>query len=314
MKIIFAGTPAFAASHLAALADSDSGHEILAVITQPDKPGKRGKKPIASPVKQLALELGLPILQPARITADDIAPLNPDLLIVVAYGQILKEEVLEAPIHGCINVHGSLLPRWRGAAPIQRAIMAGDDETGICIMKMDAGLDTGDVLITERVLIRPDDTSASLTEKLILCGQQALLKGLEQIEQGSAIFTPQVEEGMTYAKKIRKEEGEINWRDPALSIARQINAFNPDPVAYTFLEDLRIKLWHAEASSSNKSGQPGEIIELSKAGLWVACGEGAILISKIQLPLGKGAILNGQDVLNARKDLLAPGLSFSSVS
>jgi methionyl-tRNA formyltransferase len=314
LKIIFAGTPAFAASHLSALASPDSGHEILSVVTQPDKPGKRGKKPIPSPVKELAIELGLPILQPTRITANDLAPLNPDLLIVVAYGQILKDAVLKVPTLGCINVHGSLLPRWRGAAPIQRAIMAGDDETGICIMKMDAGLDTGDVLLTERVLIRPDDTSASLAEKLTHCGQQALLKGLAQIEEGSAIFTPQVEEGMTYAKKLKKEEGEIDWHDSALSIARRINAFNPDPVAYTFLDDLRIKIWHAEASSSNKSGRPGEIIELSKAGLWVACGEGAILISRIQLPLGKGAILNGQDVLNARKDLLVPGLNFSSAS
>lgn len=313
MKLIFAGTPAFAASHLAALAHSASRHQLLAVITQPDKPGKRGKMPIASPVKQLALELDLPILQPMHITADDIRSLGPDLLIVVAYGQILKEDVLQTPVHGCINVHGSLLPRWRGAAPIQRAIMAGDDETGICIMKMDAGLDTGDILITERVLIRPDDTSASLTEKLIHCGQHALLKGIAQIEEGSAVFTPQSEEGLTYAKKLRKAEGEINWHDSALTIARQINAFNPDPVAFTFLNNLRIKLWHAEASSHNKSGLEGEIIELSKAGLWVACSEGAILISKIQLPLGKGAVLNGQDVLNARKDLLAPGGCFSSL-
>jgi methionyl-tRNA formyltransferase len=310
LKLIFAGTPAFAASHLDALGGSE--HEIIAVITQPDKPGKRGKKPISSPVKELALELNLPILQPSRITADDIAPLNPDLLVVVAYGQILKEDVLNTPTHGCINVHGSLLPRWRGAAPIQRAIMAGDDETGICIMKMDAGLDTGDVLITDQVLIRPDDTSASLTEKLVHCGQQALLRGIGQIEEGTASFTPQIDEGMTYAKKLKKEEGEINWQGDALTIARQINAFNPDPVAFTFLNDLRIKLWHAQASSHNKSGLPGEILELSKAGLWIACGEGAILISKIQLPLGKGAILNGQDVLNARKDLLAPGGCFST--
>jgi methionyl-tRNA formyltransferase len=312
LKLIFAGTPAFAASHLAALGDSQ--HEIVAVISQPDKPGKRGKKPIPSPVKALAQELNLPILQPARITADDIGPLNPDLLVVVAYGQILREDVLDTPTHGCINVHGSLLPRWRGAAPIQRAIMAGDDETGICIMKMDAGLDTGDVLITEHVLIRPDDTSASLTDKLIHCGQQALIRGINQIEVGTAVFTPQIDEGMTYAKKLRKEEGEIIWQNSALTIARQINAFNPDPVAFTFLNSLRIKLWHAEASSHNKTGLPGEILELSKAGLWVACGEGAILISKIQLPLGKGAILNGQDILNARKELLAPGGCLSTAT
>ncbi len=309
MKLIFAGTPDFAANHLHVIADSH--HEIAAVITRPDKPGKRGSRPVASPVKQLASKLGLQVRQPHRLRVDDIADLNADLMVVVAYGQILRNDVLQLPKNGCINVHASLLPRWRGAAPIQRAILAGDTETGICIMHMDEGLDTGDILLQERVSIHADDTALSLTDRLSKVGPIALLKAIHQIDTNTSANTPQSDDGMTYANKINKEEARINWHKSSLEISRQINAFNPDPVAFSFLKDLRVKVWQGCITSTTHIGQPGEITGLSKDGIEVACGEGSLLISALQLPLGKGTILNGQDILNARRDLLSPGICFS---
>ena len=309
MKLIFAGTPEFAANHLAVIADSL--HEMTAVITPPDKPGKRGDKPVPSPVKQLASKLGLEVRQPHRIRADDIADLNADLMVVVAYGQILKDDVLQLPKYGCINVHASLLPRWRGAAPIQRAILAGDIETGICIMQMDEGLDTGDILLQERVSIHVDDTALSLTARLSKVGPIALLKAIHQIDTNTSATSPQGDDGMTYANKITKQEARINWHESSLEISRQINAFNPHPVAFSYVKDLRVKIWQGSRTSTTHIGQPGEILDLSKNGIAVACGEGSLLISALQLPLGKGTILNGQDILNARRDLLSPGICFS---
>ena len=232
-------------------------------------------------------------------------------MVVVAYGQILKNDVLQLPRYGCINVHASLLPRWRGAAPIQRAILAGDTRTGICIMQMDSGLDTGDVLLQQSVLIDPGDTSLSLTGRLSQVGPSALLKVIHQIDTNTLITRPQSDDGMTYASKITKEEARVNWNASHLEISRQINAFNPDPVAFTHLEDVRVKIWLATVVTGTHPGKPGEITNLSKDGIEVACGQGSLLISAIQLSLGKGAILNGRDMLNARADLLSPGNRFS---
>ena len=284
---------------------------MAAVITQPDKPGKRGNRPVASPVKLLASELGLHVRQPERLRADDISDLNADLLLVVAYGQILRNDVLQLPKNGCINVHASLLPRWRGAAPIQRAILAGDTETGICIMQMDQGLDTGDVLLRERVPINADDTSSSLTARLAQIGPTALLKVIHQIDTSTHIASPQSDDGMTYANKISKKEARINWHGSSLEISRQINAFNPDPVAFSYLKDLRVKVWQGNTRPTSHQGEPGEITRLTKDGIEVACGEGSLLVSALQLPIGKGTILNGQDMLNARRQLLSPGTRFS---
>jgi methionyl-tRNA formyltransferase len=309
LKILFAGTPQFAVDHLAALVESR--HEVVAVITQPDKPGKRGKKPVPSPVKQFALHQELDLLQPGRLRVAELSNLVFDLLVVVAYGQILRKDVLEKPTNGCINVHASLLPRWRGAAPIQRSILAGDTETGICIMQMDAGLDTGDLLLCEKVSISPTDNSATLSQSLADAGKVALLQVIDQIDQGTAIPIPQEEFGITYAKKIEKHEGRIDWSSSSTDIARLVNAFNPDPVAFAHLDTMRVRIWQA-SSLSGKSGQPpGEVLHLSRRGIEVACGSGILLISAIQLPVGKGAILNGSDLLNARRELVAPGTQFS---
>ncbi len=309
LKILFAGTPQFAADHLAALATSR--HEVVAVITQPDKPGKRGKDPLASPVKDLALHLDLTVLQPTRLTARDLSHVEFDLLVVVAYGQILKKDVLDKPACGCINVHASLLPRWRGAAPIQRSILAGDRQTGISIMQMDEGLDTGDLLLCEKVPITPDETSASLGVKLAQTGCVALLKTIDQIDQGTLKPVPQDDTGMTYARKIRKDEGKIDWLSASLEIARQINAYNPDPVAFAYLDKMRVRIWQATSTPGQPEATPGTILNLSKKGIEVACGTGSLLISTIQLPMGKGTILKGTDLLNARRELVAPGNRFS---
>jgi len=309
LKILFAGTPQFAVDHLSALVESK--HEVVAIITQPDKPGKRGKKHVPSPVKQFALHQELDLLQPVRLRATDMSDLVFDLLIVVAYGQILRKDVLDRPTRGCINVHASLLPRWRGAAPIQRSILAGDTETGICIMQMDAGLDTGDLLLCEKVAINEDDTSATLSQRLAETGSIALLQVIDKIDQGTVIPVPQEESGITYAKKIEKSEGKIDWSSSSLDITRQINAFNPDPVAFTCLDTMRVKIWQASNLPGKSGRPPGEVLNLSRNGIEVACGNGRLLVSAIQLPLGKGTILSGADLMNARRELVAPGKRFS---
>ena len=264
-----------------------------------------------SPVKQLALKHGLPVLQPEKITLDAISGLQADLMIVVAYGQILRQDVLNFPAHGCLNVHASLLPRWRGAAPIQRAILAGDKATGTCIMQMDAGLDTGDVLARSEVEITPDDNAQTLTRKLAGAGIADLLAVLEQIANQTLSPEPQVGEAL-YAHKIRKEEAQIDWHSTADLLDRVIRCFNPDPVAYTHLNDMRIRIWEASPVNSSLSGRPGEVLALDKSGLTVACGEGALLITRIQLPLGKGSVLTPADLLNARREMFLPGTQFSS--
>lgn len=311
MNLLFAGTPAFAAAHLTSLLDH--GHCIKAVLTQPDKPGKRGKRPVSSPVKRLAEARGLPVLQPTKLSAQflhDSGFGDIDLMIVVAYGQILRHDVLGLPRHGCINVHASLLPRWRGAAPIQRALLAGDRESGICIMQMDADLDTGDVLYRASTPIAPDDTSATLADRFVVLGCEGLEVVIKAVAAGNVAPQPQSGEA-TYAHKIDKHEAQIDWQQPATVIDRQVRAFNPEPVAFCHFNELRVKVWQTAGVEPSRQGAAGELLALTKQGLLVACGEGALWLRAVQLPLGKGSVLSGADILNSRRDLFTPGALFS---
>jgi len=308
LKVLFAGTPEFAARHLSALLAS--GHRPVAVITRPDKPGKRGRTPVPSPVKRLAIQHELMVLQPRRLARADIEPLAPDVMVVVAYGQLVRPDVLDVPRYGCINVHASLLPRWRGAAPVQRAILAGDDRTGVCTMQMDEGLDTGDVLVTREVAISSDDTAGSLTEKLALAGCDALLETLTRLESGQLERHPQPETGVTWASKLEKAEARIDWNRSARDIALAVRAFNPDPVAYTFLDELRVKVYEASPRVRREDAEAGEIVSMSSAGIEVACAEGSLLLTRVQLPIGKGAILTGRDLVNARRQEFSQGKRF----
>ncbi|MFZ8199789.1 methionyl-tRNA formyltransferase [Alteromonas portus] len=299
LKVIFAGTPDFAAKHLSALLASE--HEVIAVYTQPDRPAGRGKKLTASPVKVLAEENAIPVYQPQSLKAveaqEELASLNADLMVVVAYGLILPTAVLNAPKRGCINVHGSILPKWRGAAPIQRAIWAGDAETGVTIMQMDEGLDTGDMLHIATLPITPEDTSATLYEKLAELGPQALVEVVDEFDR----YTPtkQDDSQATYAKKLSKEEALINWADDADQIARNIRAFNPWPVAWMQVEDQNVKVWSASVVPLNKDATPGTVISANKEGITIATGRDALCITSLQIP-GKKA-LPASDVINARQ-------------
>jgi methionyl-tRNA formyltransferase len=318
MRVLFAGTPTFASLHLLGLLKAKIN--IVGVITQPDKIGKRGKKTIPSEVKKLALSQKIPIIQPDKLSAADIAPFSPDLLIVVAYGQLLRQAVLDLPSFGCINVHGSLLPRWRGAAPIQRAILEGDSETGVCIIQMDKGLDTGDILSQRSFPISNTTNSEDLIQALSQLGIGALLSVVDQIGDKNLRPLLQTEEGMTYASKINKAEARCLWEKSSEEINRNIRAFNPDPVCFTYLGDLRIKIYQASVYTLalKKSNElpdtlpEGTVLELSKKGILVACGQGAIVLERIQLPLGKGSILTGNDILNARSDLIFAGARFTN--
>ncbi|ACQ91782.1 methionyl-tRNA formyltransferase [Tolumonas auensis DSM 9187] len=307
LRIVFAGTPDFAAKHLQALLNANL--QVVAVYTQPDRPAGRGNKLTPSPVKILAVEHNIPVFQPENFKSaeaqQELAALKPDLMVVVAYGLLLPQQVLDTPRLGCINVHGSLLPGWRGAAPIQRAIWAGDPETGITIMQMDAGLDTGDMLHKMVCPITPEDTSASLYEKLAIDGPEGMLFTIQQIADGTAKPEKQNNELATYAKKLSKEEACINWQQDAAFIERCIRAFNPWPVSYFKLADLNIKVWKAEVLPNTAQQSPGMIIQASKAGLDIATGNGMLRIKQLQLP-GKKA-MSFADVLNARQDLFLQG-------
>ena len=283
MKVIFAGTPDFAAQALRAIAAA--GFEIPLVLTQPDRPKGRGMQLQASPVKQAALELGLTIAQPASLRHEEAQALlraqNADVMVVAAYGLILPQAVLDTPAHGCLNIHASLLPRWRGAAPIQRAIEAGDAETGVCIMQMDAGLDTGAVVSTHRYPIKNTDTANEVHNALMQLGAQAIVADLQQLQQtGRLNATPQPQTGITYAQKLTKEEAKIDWNQPAPVIERKIRAFNPVPGAWVEYQDRPLKIWQAEAVE--QSGRAGEVLAISSDGLIVACGEGALNITELQ--------------------------------
>ena len=300
MKIVFAGTPEFAAEALAALINTD--HEIIAVYTQPDRKAGRGQKLTASAVKQLALEHNLPVYQPLHFKASteeglaaqkELAELNADVMVVAAYGLILPQAVLDTPKYGCLNIHGSLLPRWRGAAPIQRAIAAGDAETGVTIMKMAAGLDTGDMMYKTICPIDATDTSASLHDKLALQGAEAIVAVLESEEKlKHYLDTREVQdESLTvYAHKLSKAEAKIDWSLDAVSIDRNIRAFNPWPVAFIPLDESNnLRVWGSMLSEQNAAGKaPGAILCLDSLGVHVACGnEKAVCLTSLQWPGGK---------------------------
>ncbi len=306
LKIIFAGTPDFAAKHLAALLDTR--HKVVGVLTRHDKPAGRGKKLTPSPVKVLAEEHQLPVFQPVSLKDSEnqqwIKNQNADLMIVVAYGLILPQAVLDIPRLGCLNVHGSLLPRWRGAAPIQRSIWAGDTETGVTIMQMDAGLDTGDMLYKAICPITPSDTSASLYDKLAITGPEALIHTVEMLSSGQCIAEKQDESLANYAEKLSKEEARINWQDDAVHIERCIRAFNPWPMSYFIVEEQLIKVWQAEVLTEAHDKQPGTIISADKKGISIATGNGILNITQLQPP-GKKA-MSAQDILNSRREWFIP--------
>ncbi|MCC7544347.1 MAG: methionyl-tRNA formyltransferase [Aquabacterium sp.] len=309
MKVAFAGTPEFAREALQAILKA--GFEVPLVLTQPDRPAGRGMKLQASPVKQLALEHGIAVAQPTSLRLDGKYPdearaaqaalqaAQPDVMVVAAYGLILPQWVLDLPRLGCLNIHGSLLPRWRGAAPIHRAIEAGDAETGITIMQMDAGLDTGDMLLIEKDAIRPEDTTAILHDRLAHLGGRLIVEALEMAACGGLTATPQPSEGVNYAHKIDKAEAAIDWSLPASALARRVRAFDPFPGCTFALGEQTIKLW--SASVVQASGQPGEVLQAQGDTLVVACGEQALALHTLQRPGGKR--ITARDFLQATADL-----------
>ena len=284
MKVIFAGTPDFAAAALKAIAAA--GFEIPLVLTQPDRPKGRGMQLAPSPVKQAALELGLRVAQPEKLRNNAEAlqmlkEVEADVMVVAAYGLILPQDVLDTPKHGCLNIHASLLPRWRGAAPIQRAIEAGDAETGVCIMQMDIGLDTGDVVSEHRYAIQPTDTANEVHDALMNLGAAAIVADLQQLKTEDRLKSvKQPEEGVTYAQKLSKEEARIDWSESATVIERKIRAFNPVPAAWVEYQGKPMKIWRAEAVA--QQGRAGEVLSCSSDGLIIACGANALKITELQ--------------------------------
>ena len=289
MRLVFAGTPDFAVTALDAL--QAAGHQIVGVFTQPDRPAGRGQKLTPSPVALRAEALGLPVFKPERLrTPEQQQPqrdLAPELMVGVAYGLLLPQAVLEIPVHGCLNIHASLLPRWRGAAPIQRAIEAGDRESGVTIMRMDAGLDTGPMLLRESVAITPDTTAAMLHDQLARIGAALIVEALARLQRHELPEQQQPAEGATYAKKLSKDEARIDWAQAAEDIARRIRAFNPVPVAWTELGGERLRLFDARAEETPSDSAPGTILDAGSAGIRVATGRGMLLLRQIQWPGGK---------------------------
>ncbi|WP_193452894.1 methionyl-tRNA formyltransferase [Pseudomonas nitroreducens] len=305
LRIVFAGTPEFAAEHLKALLDTP--HEIVAVYTQPDRPAGRGQKLMPSPVKQLAVDHCLPVLQPPTLrdpaAQAELAALKPDLMVVVAYGLILPQAVLDIPGLGCINSHASLLPRWRGAAPIQRAVEAGDAESGVTVMQMEAGLDTGPMLLKVGTPISAEDTGGSLHDRLAELGPKAVVEAIAGLAAGTLRGEVQDDTLATYAHKLNKEEARIDWSRPADELERRIRAFTPWPVCHTTLGDAALKVLGAKPAPGK--GEPGKILDASRDGLLVACGEGALLLTRLQLPGGKP--LAFADLFNSRREQFAAG-------
>ena len=300
MRIIFAGTPDFAVPSLRAAAQRN---EVIAVYTQPDRPAGRGRGLQLSPVKREALARGIPVLQPeslkTALAADALRALQPDLLVVVAYGLILPSAILSIPRQGCWNVHASLLPRWRGAAPIQRAIEAGDRETGVCLMQMEAGLDTGPVLLSQRLAIGAEETGGQLHDRLAALGAQTLADGLGLLRAGMRpVAQPQPESGVTYARKLDKAEARLDWTQPATQLARKVRAFNPWPMADALLAGERVRVHGAIAVDAAADAAPGRIIAAGREGIDVACGEGALRIRVLQREGGRA--ITAADYLNAR--------------
>ncbi|AIZ34905.1 methionyl-tRNA formyltransferase [Pseudomonas parafulva] len=305
MRIVFAGTPEFAAEHLKALLDSP--YQIVAVYTQPDRPAGRGQKLMPSPVKQLAAAHDIPVLQPPTLrnaeAQAELAALAPDLMVVVAYGLILPQVVLDIPRLGCINSHASLLPRWRGAAPIQRAVEAGDAESGVTVMRMEAGLDTGPMLLKVTTPISADDTGGSLHDRLAQMGPGAVVHAIAGLADGSLHGDVQDDALATYAHKLNKDEARLDWNRPAQELERLIRAFNPWPVCHSTLDGETVKVLGATLSTGQ--GAPGEILSASKDGLVVACADGALSLSRLQLPGGKALAFS--DLFNSRREKFASG-------
>lgn len=312
LRIVFAGTPEFAASHLQAILQQGI-HEVIGVYSQPDRPAGRGQKLVASPVKQLALAHNIPVFQPLTLrdaaAQAELAELKPDLMVVVAYGLILPQAVLDMPRLGCINSHASLLPRWRGAAPIQRAIEAGDDVTGVTVMQMEAGLDTGPMLHKVSTPITAQDTGGSLHDRLAELGSAAVLEVLQQLAEGTMQAEKQDDSLANYAHKLSKAEAKLNWQQSATELDQQIRAFNPWPVSHSQLNGQVIKVHAAEPIlENNTSAALGTILAAEREGLVVACGEGALRLTRIQLPNARA--MSVADVLNSKQELFPVGAVF----
>jgi len=297
LRILFAGTPSIAASVLSAIVETK--HQVVAVLTQPDRPAGRGQKLHASPVKEVALSKNIPVHQPESLKNSEIIEIltayQADVMIVLAYGLLLPKNVLTLPRVGCINLHASLLPKWRGASPITQVILAGDKQTGISIMQMDEGLDTGPVLTTFTCAIDEEDTAASLTDKLANLGSENIGQVLDNLETGRYKAIPQEHSLASHAKKINKDDAKINWLLPATILARQIHAFNPWPVAHTHFDDTQIRIWNAQVITGNKNSDdaPGALINRSQDGFDVVTGDGILRLTEIQLP-GKARITCGE--------------------
>ncbi|RFA24780.1 methionyl-tRNA formyltransferase [Alkalilimnicola ehrlichii] len=308
MNVVFAGTPDFAVPPLERLLAGS--FRVSAVYTQPDRPAGRGRKPKPSPVKQQAVEVGIPVYQPVSLrdaqAQAELAALKPDVMVVVAYGLILPQAVLDIPRYGCVNIHASLLPRWRGAAPIQRAILAGDKETGVTIMQMDAGLDTGPMLGDVRIPIVAGDTAGSVHDRLAQAGADLLVEVLPRLAAGRLQPVPQPEAGVCYAEKLSKAEARIDWQHSAEALARQVAAFNPWPVAQTAWGDAVLRIWEAEAVAGSSAAAPGEILRADKQGIDVATGNGALRVLRVQAAGGRAVSV--ADFLNGRE--LRPGDRF----
>ena len=298
-RIAFAGTPDFAVPALRVLLDHPA--PVAGVWTQPDRPAGRGRRPRPSPVKEVAEAAGVPVYQPETLTGaadrEALAAAAPDLLVVVAYGLLLPRQVLGLPPRGCVNLHASLLPRWRGAAPIQRAVMAGDKETGVCLMHMDAGLDTGPVYGCRRTSIGADDTGGSLHDRLAELGAQLLADNLDDLLAGVLTPKPQPAEGVTYARKLDKREARMDWSGDAAVLARLVAAFNPWPVAETDWGGERLRIWRAEARPEESLSLPGTVTAVSAGGIDVVCGHGTLRLHELQAPGGRrqpvGQFING---------------------
>jgi len=308
MRIVFAGTPEFAAQHLQALLDAK--RQVVAVYTQPDRPAGRGQKLMPSPVKQLALQHEIPVYQPQTLrdpaAQAELDGLQADLMVVVAYGLILPQAVLDMPRLGCINSHASLLPRWRGAAPIQRAIEAGDTESGVTVMQMEAGLDTGPMLLKVSTPITCEDTGGTLHDRLAELGSRAVIEAAAALEAGTLKGEVQDDSLATYAHKLNKDEARLDWQRPAVELERLVRAFNPWPICHSSLDGAPVKIHAAQLTTGQ--GAAGQIIEASKDGLEVACGEGSLTLTRLQLPGGKALAVS--DLFNSRREQFAVGKAF----
>jgi len=307
VRLVFAGTPDFAATALRALLGTH--HTIVGVYSQPDRPAGRGRKLQPSPVKQVALDNGVPVFQPENLKTpeaqEELANLRPDVMIVAAYGLILPQAVLEIPTHGCLNIHASLLPRWRGAAPIQRAIAAGDNETGITIMQMDKGLDTGAMLLKSQTNIDASDTGGSLHDRLSDMGGNAIVETLNLLGKGELRGEVQNDKHACYAHKLSKEEGRIDWSQDAPTIERLIRAFNPWPGTYTDLEQQRLRIQEASVKDEHSRKPAGTVMQREREGIDIACGTGTLRVTRLQLPGSRAQSVN--DLINGGKRLLLPG-------